>query len=402
MEIRFVILLALSLYVMGAQSLNCPSPCNCKGNFEVYCNGTGIDYIPTDIPPETTILDLGDNKLRGLSKKALAGLQNLTFLGLEGLGFRENDIEAGALELPNLVELDLTRNRFMKVPSHLPPKLNRLYFMYNPIEVIDATSFSNCTSLQYFDVSNCKIRKIMPHAFDPLINIDTMYLSFIPLTNEGIPDGIFLKNRHLDLLDFRFAKLTSYIPDLPSYLPNLDYVGNAIKVLPSYGFANMTNLQSLAFWEGQVTTIEDYAFAGLHNLKGLDMSNCHISSPITKNTFAGLTNVGQLELSINHIPSIAVGAFNDIRSMSSLWLMGNNLTTLEEGVLDTKYLPNLNTLFIDFNPWYCDCHLRWLREKVGNASYVIQEPHLIKCQGPPKVAGKAWDILKPEDFVCET
>ena len=32
---------------------------------------------------------------------------------------------------------------------------------------------------------------------------------------------------------------------------------------------------------------------------------------------------------------------------------------------------------------------------------VIQDPHLIVCSGPAQVAGKAWDVLKPEDFVCK-
>ena len=386
----------------GAWGLNCPSPCDCKGNFEVYCNGTGITFIPTDIPPETTILDLSDNTLSTIPKKALAKLQNLTYLGLGGLGFTGNEIEAGALDLPNLIDLDLTSNKFMKVPAHLPPKLSRLYFMYNPIEIIDTTSFSNCTSLQYFDVSGCNIRRIMPHSFDALTNINTMYLSFNPLTNDGIPDGVFLKNRHLYLLDFRFDKLTSYIPHLPSYLPNLDYVGNDIKVLPSYGFANLTQLHTLQLWQGQVTTIEDNAFYGLHKMTILDMSSCQVSSPITKSTFRDLSSLQTLYMSDNHIPSIAAGAFNDMRNISYLWLSGNNLTTLEEGVLDTQYVPHLSTLYIDTNPWNCDCHLRWLREKLDHASYTIQDPHLIVCQSPPNVAGKAWDTLSPEDFVCET
>ena len=149
-----------------------------------------------------------------------------------------------------------------------------------------------------------------------------------------------------------------------------------------------------------MTTIEDNAFYGLEKLTILDFMQGNILSPLTNNTFNGLTGLQTLYIDINNISRIETGAFRSFSSISSLWLDGNQLTTLEPEVLNTKYMPHLSTLFIDFNPWYCDCHLRWLRAKVDNATYVIQDPHLIKCAGPSHVAGKAWDVLQPSDFVC--
>lgn len=113
-----------------------------------------------------------------------------------------------------------------------------------------------------------------------------------------------------------------------------------------------------------------------------------------------MTGLQTLYLDINNISTIEAGALRPLESISSLWLGGNNLSHLEPEVLNEKYLSHLSELYIDFNPWFCDCHLRWLREKVDNATYVIQDPHLITCAGPPKLAGKAWDVLKPNDFVC--
>jgi hypothetical protein len=82
-------------------------------------------------------------------------------------------------------------------------------------------------------------------------------------------------------------------------------------------------------------------------------------------------------------------------------MSSNKLSTLDPEVLDKKYTPQLSTIYMDDNPWICDCHLRWLREKMDNEPNVIQDPHLIVCHGPPAVAGKAWDVLKASDFVCK-
>lgn len=150
----------------------------------------------------------------------------------------------------------------------------------------------------------------------------------------------------------------------------------------------------------QVTTIEDYAFFGLSKITILDFMQDKITSPLTNNTFVGLDSLQTLYIDINNISHIETGALRPLKSISSLWLDGNQLSHLDPEVLNEKYLPHLSELYIDFNPWYCDCHLRWLREKVDNATYTIQDPHLITCMGPPNLAKKAWDDLKPSDFVC--
>ncbi|KAK3097851.1 hypothetical protein FSP39_013822 [Pinctada imbricata] len=388
------------LQFVGIATQNCPSPCFCKGHFEVYCNNTGISEIPKGIPKETTVLDLGGNKIKKIPYGILNGLLNLTFIGLEQLGFTGNEIEAGALNLPNLTEVDLSFNRYMMVPPNLPKAMSRMYFFYNPIEVLDARSFNDYPSLEYFDMSNCHITHIKPNTFDALVNVNTMHIAFTKLTNAGVPDGVFAKNTKLDYLNLRFNHLNGLLKGLPSSLENIDYVGNPIKEIPSNAFEDLPHLKTLGFWNSALSKIDDNAFAGLVNLTILDFMSAAITSPVTNNTFSGLPSLQTLYLDDNHVPSIDIGALRDLKSLTSLWLSGNNLSTLDEEVLDTKYIPNLNTLFIDFNPWYCDCDLRWLREKVGNASYVIQDPHLIVCHGPEKVAGKPWDELKPEDFVC--
>ncbi|KAK3097123.1 hypothetical protein FSP39_006566 [Pinctada imbricata] len=388
------------LQIVGMATQNCPSPCYCNEYFEVFCNNTGISEIPRGIPKEAILLDLGGNKIKKIPYGTLNGLVNLIGIGLGNLGFSGHEIEAGALNLPNLTEVDLSFNKYKMVPPNLPKSMSTMYFSNNPIEVLDARSFDDYSSLEYIDMSNCNVTHIKPNTFDALVNVDIMHFAFTKLTNAGIPDAAFAKNKKLNYLNLRFNKLTRLLKGLPSSLESIEYIGNPIKEIPSNAFLDVPNLKTLGFMNSSLTKMNDNAFAGLEKLELLDFMSAAIISPITNNTFKGLTSLETITLDDNHIPSIDIGAFRDFKILTSLRLSGNNLTTLNKGVLDSKFIPNLNTLFIDFNPWHCDCHLRWLREKVGNASYVIEDPNLIVCHGPEKVAGKSWNELKPEDFVC--
>ncbi|KAL4233427.1 hypothetical protein ACF0H5_008108 [Mactra antiquata] len=382
---------------------DCPSPCRCYeflGVQSAYCNGTGITSVPRGFPNNTQLLDLSSNPIKYIKVGDIEQLPNLQSIVLNSNGYHEGSIEPGALDLPKLTDIDLGYNLYRSIPMSLPKKITSLTMFYNPIYRLKAHSFLGYPNLQEIVLDNTELREIENGTFYPLPDLQSLRIAFNKLTNEHVPSDIFSKNVNLTDLSMRFNHFTQLLTNLPSSILNLDYVGNHIKTLPSYGFNSTPNLQTLAFWEGQVTTIEDNAFYGQSQITILDFMQDHISSTITKDTFSGLTGLQTLYLDLNNISKIQVGAFHSFSSLGSLWLQSNRLTYLEPEVLDVKYIPKLSELYIDDNPWYCDCHLRWLREKVNNASYVIQDPHLITCAGPSKVAGKAWDVLKPADFVC--
>ncbi|XP_055999427.1 slit homolog 2 protein-like [Ostrea edulis] len=396
-------LICTCLYVLWAVTVNaqpCPSLCYCRPPGQVFCNGTGISKIPDDVPKDTRILYIGDNPITEIKRSSMSKLINLTALDASRASLKEGSIEAGALDLPNLTDVDMSGTDYTTIPKELPKKLVTYRMMMGKLETLQSDSFIRYPNIVYLDLSNNNIYKIQQGTFDPLVNMTTLYIGFNKLTDASFPSNVFSKCRSIQSIDLRFNQMQNVLQNIPGCIQHLCYVGNKIKTLHAYSFKDLVNLQTLAFWEGDVETIEDNAFYGLDKLTLLDFMQDHIISALTNLTFVGLSSVDTLYLDLNNISKMEVGALYPLRSVGSLWLQSNMLTTLKEGVLDTNYLTKLNTLFIDSNPWYCDCNLRWLREKMDHAPYVIQDPHLIVCKGPPKVAGKAWDVLKPSDFVC--
>lgn len=121
---------------------------------------------------------------------------------------------------------------------------------------------------------------------------------------------------------------------------------------------------------------------------------------ITNETFAGLPNLQHLRLDFNGISDIQTGALKPLPQLRGLWLNTNQMSTMDPGLLSDEFIPSLCELHIKGNPWQCDCHLRWLKEKTMNASFTVPNTQFIVCAGPPNVAEKSWAQLKPSDFVC--
>ncbi|XP_052802054.1 leucine-rich repeat-containing protein 24-like [Mya arenaria] len=382
----------------------CPQPCRClffEGLQSVYCNRTGITAVPRGIPADTQLLELSGNSIGHISVGDMAGLVNLQQLYLSSIGLLANSVDNGALDLPKLDTIDMSGNNLYAIPTFLSTRMITLWFLDNHLTELRSDSFFKYGLLQYLDLSYNTIKNIQPGTFNPLKQLETLYIPFNNLTDSSFPPNVFLKNSNLQLLSVRFNQLRHTLRDLPPSMTDLDYVGNQITTLPAYGFRSLPNLKTLAFWQGQVTTIEDYAFYGLPNVTIVDFMQDMISSTITNNTFTGLSGLQTIYLDLNQISKLEPGALYPLKSLNALWMSDNNVTTLSSEALDSDRLPQLSTVYIDGNPWNCDCHLRWLRSAVDHARYAIQDPHLITCASPPPLAGKAWDQLKPSDFVCK-
>lgn len=397
------LILGTVFYMCVISAYPCPSPCWCVDlNTTVVCNLTGITEIPKDLPHNVKTLLLRSNEIGHISATDLEGLNTLQSIDFTRNKLTKAGIKTGAFNLPSVKFLDLSANLFDSIPENLPPNLYTLNFLYNPITELKSGSFLNMSSIQYLNMLANQITTIDVHAFDGLKNIIEIDLSSNQLSDSSVNGKAFEKTIRLKSLKLNYNQLRN-IPDtkyFPLSLQSLQLYGNKINNIKAQAFHSMKNLNTLALAQGQLTTIEDDAFDGLGNLTNLDLSQGQILSSITNDTFSGLTSLTSLSLDINKISIVEPGAFHQLKNIKEIGLTGNNLQTLDPGVLDTRFIPHLSTVYIYDNPWFCDCNLRWLREKMDNASYKVESPTLTKCAGPPPVVGKTWTQLKPSHFKC--
>ncbi|XP_020800630.1 uncharacterized protein LOC110177977 [Drosophila serrata] len=168
-----------------AQQLStCQTVCACKwkgGKQTVECIDRQLIQIPEHIDPNTQVLDMSGNKLQTLSNEQFirANLLNLQKLYLRNckIGEIERETFKG---LTNLVELDLSHNLLVTVPSlalGFISSLRELTLASNHIHKIESQAFANTPSLHKLDLSHCDIQTISAQAFGGLQGLTLLRLN---------------------------------------------------------------------------------------------------------------------------------------------------------------------------------------------------------------------------------
>ncbi|XP_017115909.1 uncharacterized protein LOC108138269 [Drosophila elegans] len=166
------------------QQSTCQTVCACKwkgGKQTVECIDRHLIQIPEHIDPNTQVLDMSGNKLQTLSNEQFirANLLNLQKLYLRNckIGEIERETFKG---LTNLVELDLSHNLLVTVPSlalGYISSLRELTLASNHIHKIESQAFSNTPSLHKLDLSHCDIQTISAQAFGGLQGLTLLRLN---------------------------------------------------------------------------------------------------------------------------------------------------------------------------------------------------------------------------------
>ncbi|CAG7816349.1 unnamed protein product [Allacma fusca] len=200
----------------------------------------------------------------------------------------------------------------------------------------------------------------------------------------------------------------------------LDLTGNSFETLPPDHFMRLglINLQKIYLSKCRLSHISPRTFRGLSNLVDLDLSynvmrevpsgafpDCQglmrlilSGNPIPRiqpNAFISLESLTTLEISIAGIELIEKGAFDGLVSLEWLKLNGNKLKRIS----GLGSLPlGLKGIWLEDNPWECDCHLLqlrlWLAERnVPNSV----EP---RCVTPARLTNSSLKELSIENFAC--
>ncbi|XP_067623889.1 uncharacterized protein kek1 [Eurosta solidaginis] len=163
---------------------SCQTVCACKwkgGKQTVECIDRQLIQIPENIDPSTQVLDMSGNKLQTLSNEKFirANLLNLQKLYLRSCKIGEIEPETFK-GLTNLVELDLSHNLLVVVPSlalSYISSLRELTLASNHIHKIESNSFASTPALHKLDLSHCDIQTIAPLAFNGLESLTLLRLN---------------------------------------------------------------------------------------------------------------------------------------------------------------------------------------------------------------------------------
>lgn len=165
------VLVVLMVIVVGAAGA-CPGVKWKGGKQTVECRQRGLITLPSNIDPQTQVLDLSGSNFQTLPREAFmrANLLNLQKVYLASC--KIGHINESALHgLTNLVELDLSDNLLTDIPSAAlkdATSLRELRLAQNPIQKIEAKAFVEASGLVKLDLSDCQIEVIVAGAFDGL------------------------------------------------------------------------------------------------------------------------------------------------------------------------------------------------------------------------------------------
>ncbi|KFP75173.1 Asporin, partial [Acanthisitta chloris] len=258
----------------------CPFGCQCYLRV-VHCSDLGLTSIPRNIPPDTRMIDLQNNKIKEVKEKDLQGLTSLYALALNNNKIYK--IHPKAFEsTKRLRRLYLSHNQLTEIPTNLPRTLAELRIHAN------------------------KVKKIPKDVFKGMKSLHVLEMSANPLNNEGIEPGAFegVNIYHIRIAE---AKLTSIPKGLPSSLLELHLDDNKITGIELEDFNRYKDLQRLGLGNNKIKDVENGSFANIPSIREI-----HLEKNKLKKVPPGLPELKYLQvvfLHSNHIAKLGVNDF---------------------------------------------------------------------------------------------
>ncbi|EPY84071.1 decorin precursor [Camelus ferus] len=161
----------------------CPFRCQCHLRV-VQCSDLGLEKVPKDLPPDTALLDLQNNKITEIKDGDFKNLKNLHTLIL--INNKISKISPGAFApLVKLERLYLSKNQLKELPEKMPKTLQELRAHENEIT---------------------KVRKAVFNGLNQMIVVE---LGTNPLKSSGIENGAFQGMKKLSYIRIADTNITT-------------------------------------------------------------------------------------------------------------------------------------------------------------------------------------------------
>lgn len=364
---------ALSVYftvtlpTTGSQlrTIICPNTCECYKD-KIFCDAAGLLRIPTILPLRTKILDLRQNNISRINNE----FWDLT--QLETLDISYNNLSTVHIDafMNNryLKELQLEENRLTSIVFKpdlwgLSEELRSLNVANNNLgPELSAGMFRRLISLQMLDLSGNGITTLPEDTFAGLVSLNHLVLKSNEMTHVptmALSGGSGVLSNTLQILELSQNPIE--IMDSQSFPSNKGFILSKLDVL------------LLNSMEG-LFDVQDETFVQLPSLRVIEITACPLLHHISGSAFKGLEQIEFVYLNDNH------------------------LQHLKEEMLEWHRIEE-NGVRLYGNPWYCDCHIKWIISDVVMST--LDKKQLLVCSEPNQLKGQHLLSLSPMDLVCE-
>ncbi|NXN77195.1 PGS2 protein, partial [Bombycilla garrulus] len=221
----------------------CPFRCQCHLRV-VQCSDLGLEKVPKDLPPDTTLLDLQNNKITEIKEGDFKNVKNLHLFIPVSCPF-----------------------------SSLISMITSLTYLFM-FSVSLAWLLKNMPkSLQEIRAHENEISKLRKAVFNGLNQVIVLELGTNPIKSSGIENGAFQGMKRLSYIRIADTNITSIPKGLPPSLTELHLDGNKISKIDAESLSGLTNLAKLGLSFNSISSVENGSLNNVPHLRELHLNN---------------------------------------------------------------------------------------------------------------------------------
>ncbi|KAH8376687.1 hypothetical protein KR093_000898, partial [Drosophila rubida] len=280
-------------------------------------------------------------------------------------------------------------------------QLHHLSLERNGIEELQPFAFSGAPHLKSLSLAHNAVARLYYLGLAGLLQLESLNLADNRL--ERLSESSFPPLPHLRKADLRQNPIMYILPatfwvmnDTRELLLGSELAALELRSWHSYGqFDSLLKLRTLRLGNVTTASLEQGVFKGLHALEQLTLRG-YIAS-VQFDAFAGMEQLRELDMSHCSIAELSMDAFMGAKQLQLLNLSHNNLTHVPNGLLDEQtqlelvqlqhnqlttlpssffLQPRLRVARLDQNPWQCSCEMSNWKPRMTNT---IRLPSVRRC-----------------------